>query len=54
MENTKSNKGMKIAHYIITAAILGIVIWLFIEELKRKKAAKEVAAQVAPPVVVTA
>ena len=48
MENSKKGKGMKTAHYIITFAILGVVIWLMIAEIKRMRAAKEVAGTTPP------
>ena len=40
----EKGKGMKIAHYIITFALVGLVIWLVMAELKRMKVAKEVAS----------
>lgn len=46
--DSKKGKGMRIAHYIITFAILGVVIWLAMAEIKRMKVAKEVANNTPP------
>ncbi len=37
---------MKIAHYIVTALVMAVVVWLLIAELKRMKTNKELAQSV--------
>jgi len=44
----KNTKGMIIAHRIITFALLGVVVWLVVAELKRMKTNKEIAQNTAP------
>lgn len=43
MTKEQKNKAMKVVHYIVTALLLGVVIWLVIAEVKRMKLAKELA-----------